>query len=264
VYSDAGIEPLFFFIQRILKSPPTHNALRIKIAAPPREINIPKQSKILKTIELIESGITNYHEAWEFQKRLFNQVVNERSQNYLIITEHKPVITIGKTGSLENLLTEPSYLESKGIDVIEIDRGGDITFHGPGQLVGYPILDLSQFHKDIHWYLRNIEEVIIHTLSDFGIQGERLPGLTGVWVKKKKICAIGVKVTRWVTMHGFALNVSTNLDYFKHIIPCGISDHGVTSIFEEIGNNVDQKDVIKSLYHNFSEIFKVSLQKKDN
>jgi lipoyl(octanoyl) transferase len=211
----------------------------------------------LKTIEIIESGKTDYHEAWEFQKKLFNQVVDNRSQNYLILTEHNPVITIGKTGSFKNLLTDPVHLKSSGIEVVEIDRGGDITFHGPGQLVGYPILDLSQFKRDIHWYLRSLEEVIIQTLLDFEIEGKRLPNLTGVWVKGKKICAIGVKVTRWVTMHGFALNVSTNLDYFNHIIPCGISDHGVTSIFNQIGNIVDQKDVINSLNHYFSKIFEI-------
>ena len=211
----------------------------------------------MKTLEIIESGNTDYHYAWEFQKKLFNQVVDNRSQNYLILTEHNPVITIGKTGNFKNLLTDPAHLKTSGIEVVEIDRGGDITFHGPGQLVGYPILDLSQFKRDIHWYLRSMEEVIIQTLLDFKIEGKRIPNLTGVWVKGKKICAIGVKVTRWVTMHGFALNISTNLDYFKHIIPCGISDHGVTSIFDQIGNIVDQKDVIKSLNHYFSEIFEI-------
>jgi len=216
----------------------------------------------LKTLELLDAGITDYHKAWEFQKKIFNQVVNDRSENYLILTEHNPVITIGKTGSFKNLLTEPAHLKSRGIKIIEIDRGGDITFHGPGQIVGYPILDLFQFKKDIHWYLRNLEEVIIQTLRDFNIEGGRIPDLTGVWVKKKKICAIGVKVTRWVTMHGFALNVSTNLDYFNHIIPCGISDHGVTSIFDQIGNISDQKDVIKSLYHNFAEVFEIQQVKK--
>jgi lipoyl(octanoyl) transferase len=215
----------------------------------------------LKKVELIETGITDFHDVWEFQKRIFNHVVENRLHNYLILTEHKPVITIGKTGSLKNLITEPSQLVSKGINIVEIDRGGDITFHGPGQQVVYPILDLSQFRKDIHWYLRNLEEVIIQTLQDFKIHGERIPDLTGVWVKKKKICAIGVKVTRWVTMHGFALNVSTNLDYFNHIIPCGISDHGVTSIFEQIGNNVRQKDVINSLNRYFAEIFGVEIIK---
>jgi lipoyl(octanoyl) transferase len=223
-----------------------------------REINNQKKNKsILKTLEIIESGITDYHKTWEFQKELFDQVVDDRSINYLILTEHNPVITIGKTGSIKNLLTEPAHLKSIGIKIVEIDRGGDITFHGPGQLVGYPILDLSQFKKDIHWYLRNLEEVIIKTLGDFNIEGERIPALTGVWVKNKKICAIGVKVTRWVTMHGFALNVSTNLEYFNHIIPCGISDHGVTSIFDQIGNIIDQKDVINSLNHYFAEIFEV-------
>lgn len=211
----------------------------------------------MKTLEIIESGITDFQEAWDFQKGLFNQVVADRSENFLILTEHNPVITIGKTGSYKNLITDPKHLNSKGINVVEIDRGGDITFHGPGQLVGYPILDLSQFKKDIHWFLRNLEEVIIHTLRDFDIEGERIPDLTGVWVKGNKICAIGVKVTRWVTMHGFALNVSTNLDHFNHIIPCGISGHGVTSIFEQIGNIVDQKDVINSLNHHFAEIFDV-------
>ena len=215
----------------------------------------------MKTLEIIEAGITDFHDVWEFQKKLFHQVVKNRSQNFLILTEHNPVITIGKSGKLKNLLTDPSQLLKLGIKVVEIDRGGDITFHGPGQLIGYPILDLSQFHKDIHWYLRNLEEVIIETLQDYKIHGERIPKLTGVWVNGEKICAIGVKVTRWVTMHGFALNVSTNLDYFNHIVPCGISDHGVTSIFKQIGNKVNQKDVIKSLNHYFSEIFDVQLQK---
>jgi lipoyl(octanoyl) transferase len=216
----------------------------------------------LKTIELIKPGITNYQQAWDFQKNLFDKVVEERSQNYLILTEHEPVITIGKTGSLNNLLTEPSLLKSKDIDLVEIDRGGDITFHGPGQLVGYPILDLTQFQKDIHWYLRTIEEVIIRTVGEFGIEGKRIPDLTGVWVEKRKICAIGVKVTRWVTMHGFALNISTDLNYFNHIIPCGISNYGVTSIFEERGNIVDQKDVITSLCHYFDTLFDVEITSK--
>ena len=216
----------------------------------------------MKTLEIIESGLTNYHDVWEIQKKLFHHVVENRSQNYLILTEHNPVITIGKSGNIKNLLTDPSQLLNKGIKVVEIDRGGDITFHGPGQIIGYPILDLAQFRKDIHWYLRNLEEVIIQTLRDYKIHGERIKNLTGVWVKGEKICAIGVKVTQWVTMHGFALNVSTNLEYFNHIVPCGISDHGVTSIFEQIGNNVNQKDVIKSLNRYFGEIFKVQLQQK--
>jgi lipoyl(octanoyl) transferase len=211
----------------------------------------------VKSLIIIEPGITDFNEIWELQRKLFNQVVKNRSENYLIFTEHKPVITVGKTGSLKNLLADPAYLSSNGIDIVEIDRGGDITFHGPGQLIGYPILDLSQFRKDIHWYLRILEEIIIHTLKDFGIEGNRISGLTGVWVKEQKICAIGVKVTRWVTMHGFALNITTNLDYFKHIIPCGITDHGVTSIFDQTGNKVNQKNVIKSVKYYFGEILGV-------
>jgi lipoyl(octanoyl) transferase len=226
-----------------------------------REVKTNK-SNILKSIEIIQPGILDYREAWDYQKQLFDKVVRERSENYLFLTEHDPVITIGKTGSMNNLLTEPSHLESKGIELVEIDRGGDITFHGPGQLVGYPILDLSQFKKDIHWYLRTLEQVIIETINEFGIEGKRIPDLTGVWVKNRKICAIGVKVTRWVTMHGFALNISTDLGYFNHIIPCGISDHGVTSIFEETGNIVGQKDVINSLIRNFSIQFGTKLIKK--
>lgn len=216
----------------------------------------------MKTIELIKPGITNYHEAWDFQRKLFDQVVEERSENYLILTEHKPVITLGKSGTLENLLTDPSLLSSKGIDLVEIDRGGDITFHGPGQLIGYPILDLSQFQKDVHWYLRNLEEVIIQTLRDFGIRAVRIAKLTGVWVNNRKICAIGVKVTRWVTMHGFALNISTDLEYFNHIIPCGISNHGVTSILEETGNIIARKDVINSLCNHFRSLFDVTMREK--
>jgi lipoyl(octanoyl) transferase len=218
----------------------------------------------LKTIQIINTGLSDYQQIWDLQKKLFKQVVKSHSQNYLIITEHHPVITIGKSGSLNHVITDLSYLESNGIDVIEIDRGGDITFHGPGQLVGYPILDLSQFHQDVHWYLRNLEEVIIGTLKDLSIRGVRIPGLTGVWVGKKKICAIGIKVTHWVTMHGFALNISTNLDYFKHIIPCGIADKGVTSILEEVGNNIDRKDVIMSLSNHFEKIFGIKIKKQRN
>jgi lipoyl(octanoyl) transferase len=218
----------------------------------------------LKTIEIIHTGLSDYQQIWDLQKKLFKQVVNSRSQNYLIVTEHHPVITIGKSGSLNHIVADLSYLESNGIDVIEIDRGGDITFHGPGQLVGYPILDLTQFRQDVHWYLRNLEDVIIGTLKDLAIDGVRIPGLTGVWVGKKKICAIGIKVTRWVSMHGFALNISTNLDYFKHIIPCGIADKGVTSILEELGNNIDRKDVIIRLGNNFERIFGIKIEKQRN
>ncbi len=175
----------------------------------------------------------------------------------MVLTEHDPVITIGRTGTMKNLLVPPEYLARQGIDLVEIDRGGDITFHGPGQIVGYPILDLNSFQRDVHWYLRTLEGVIIGTLQAFNIDAGRIPGLTGVWAGGRKVCAMGIKVTRWVTMHGFALNVNTDLEFFKHIIPCGIADRGVTSISELTGNIVDINHVIKELVGRFEQDFKV-------
>ena len=214
----------------------------------------------MNTIQLIQSGLTDYNQIWILQRELLEKVTASRSENYLILTEHNPVITIGKSGNIKNLLADESYLKTKGIEITKIDRGGDITFHGPGQLVGYPILNLSAFEKDVHWYLRKLEEIIIKTLEIFGIEGKRIPGLTGVWVGDNKICAIGVKVTRWVSMHGFALNLSTDLNYFKNIVPCGISDKGITSILKETGNNPDKKDVINSLCTNFEKILNVKIE----
>ena len=190
---------------------------------------------------------------------MHQSVVNKGNDQYLILTEHKPVITIGKTGSKNNLLANPDWLKKQGIEVIENDRGGDITFHGPGQIVGYPILNLAKFKKDIHWYLRAIEDVIIKSLGELGLTAQRQEKLTGVWIENRKICAIGVKTSRWVTMHGFALNVLTNLDYFKMIVPCGINDKGVTSISHELGNTIDQNQVINNLVSNFQDIFRVNL-----
>jgi len=215
----------------------------------------------LNTIHIIQSDLSDFSQIWDLQRELLEKVTLSRSENYLIITEHNPVITIGKSGNIKNLLADESYLESKGIEIIKIDRGGDITFHGPGQLVFYPILNLSAFEEDVHWYLRKLEEIIIKTLVDFGIEGKRIPGLTGVWVGDNKICAIGVKVTRWVSMHGFALNLSTDLNYFKHIVPCGIPDKGITSILKETGNNPDKNDVIKVLCSNFGKILNVKIEK---
>ncbi len=214
----------------------------------------------MNTIQLIQSGLTDYNQIWDLQRELLEKVTASRSENYLILTEHNPVITIGKSGNIKNLLADESYLKTKGIEITKIDRGGDITFHGPGQLVGYPILNLSAFEKDVHWYLRKLEEIIIKTLEIFGIEGKRIPGLTGVWVGDNKICAIGVKVTRWVSMHGFALNLSTDLNYFKYIVPCGISDKGITSILKETGNNPDKNDVINTLCTNFEKILNVKIE----
>jgi lipoyl(octanoyl) transferase len=213
----------------------------------------------LNTIELIQPGLTDFTETWKLQQKLYDEVLSKRSRNFLILTEHHPVITIGKSGSTQNLLADKSFLESNGIGVVNIDRGGDITFHGPGQIVGYPVLNLSAFKEDVNWYLRQLENIIIDTLADFQIESSRISGLTGVWVGNNKICAIGVKVTRWVTMHGFALNLSTNLKFFDYIIPCGIQDKGITSILSELGNNPGKNLVINSLCTNIEKIFNVKI-----
>ena len=215
----------------------------------------------MNAVRLIETGLTDYQQIWDLQKALFEEVSGERDRNYFILTEHKPVITIGKNGSLKNLLADPALLKSQAIDLVKIDRGGDITYHGPGQIVGYPILNLSRFREDMGWYLRSLEDMVINSLKDFDIQAGRLVDHTGVWTGQNKICAIGIKITRWVTMHGFALNVSPSLEHFRFIIPCGISDKGVTSILEETGNIPPKNDVITSLCTSFKRIFNVKLEK---
>jgi len=218
----------------------------------------------LHKITLINAGRSDYRKSWDLQKRLFEQVAKRKSDQYLIISEHEPVITIGKTGSKSNLLAEKAYLTQKNIDVVDIDRGGDITFHGPGQIVGYPILDLALFKKDIHWYLRALEDVIIKVLAEYNITAIRDKKLTGVWVNNKKICALGIKTSSWITMHGFALNVQTNLDYFDLIVPCGINDKGVTSISEQVGNSIEQNDVINKLIIHFQNVFNVLIVPGEN
>jgi lipoyl(octanoyl) transferase len=213
----------------------------------------------METVIVKKMGLTDFSDIWELQKILLNAVVQHRDKHYLIFTEHKPVITLGKTANLKNLLYDAEYLKSKDIQLFQIDRGGDITFHGPGQLVGYPILNLTNFKKDIHWYLRSLEEVVIQTLIFLNIPAERMNGLTGVWVNNRKICAIGIKTSHWVTMHGFALNINLPLDYFKYIIPCGLNDKGVTSIAKEIHNDIPVETVSTLLLKNFSKIFTVKL-----
>lgn len=204
-----------------------------------------------KNIEVIDLGKMDYESSWDFQEHIFSQTLKRKSNNHvstspvetenkLIFVEHPPVYTLGKSGHLENLLMSEKQLRDIGASFYKINRGGDITFHGPGQLVGYPILDLENFFTDIHKYLRYIEEAVICTLSDFGIPSGRCQGETGVWIdpgkpSARKICAIGVRASRWVTMHGFALNITTDLGYFDHIVPCGIYDKGVTSMAKELG-----------------------------
>jgi lipoyl(octanoyl) transferase len=211
----------------------------------------------LETVEIKKMGLTDFSEVWQLQKVLLNDVVQQHNKHYLILTEHQPVITLGKAGSLKNLLYDPEYVKSQGIQFYQIDRGGDITFHGPGQLVGYPILNLERFKKDIHWYLRALEEVVIQTLALLKISANRIKGLTGVWVNNRKICAIGIKTSRWVTMHGFALNVDLPLDYFNYIIPCGLNDKGITSVAEQMKNKIPMDTVNEIFLKIFAKVFGV-------
>jgi lipoyl(octanoyl) transferase len=230
-----------------------------------------KNNKIL----VKDLGVLSYDKSWEHQKRIFDNIISQKinnrtlkkkikTENHLLIVEHKPVYTIGKSGEISNLLLDDQELKLKGIDFKKINRGGDITFHGLGQIVGYPILDLDNFFTDIGLYLRTLEEVIISTIGFFGIKGFRIDGETGVWVKDesnslKKICAFGIKASRWVTMHGFALNVNTDLTYFDNIIPCGISDKGVTSLQEILNQKIAPKTVKEKLYENISRLFNAEL-----
>ena len=220
-------------------------------------------------------GLLDYQQAVDYQTKIFNKIIDQKlknrksvnkeiTQNHLIFVEHPNVYTLGKSGDINNLLLSKEDLEKKEIQFFNTNRGGDITCHGPGQIVCYPILDLDNFFSDIHKYLRYLEEVVIQTLNEFGIKSERSPDETGVWIEPKqisarKICAMGVKASRWVTMHGFALNVDNDLSYFKNIIPCGISNKSVTSITNEIANQVDKSDVKEKIIKNFENIFSAKL-----
>jgi lipoyl(octanoyl) transferase len=226
-------------------------------------------------------GKIDYKSAWDKQEGLLLENVEIKTAarkenadqnplllpttNHLIFCEHSAVYTLGKSGNISNVLLSDEELFEKGIEFYKTNRGGDITFHGEGQIVGYPILDLEKFQTDIGVYLRNIEEVIIKTIAAFGIKGERSSGETGVWIdneipgKERKICAIGVRCSRWITMHGFALNVNTDLDYFQNIIPCGIQDKKVTSINKEIGFSPELNEVKELIKKNFESVFNAEL-----
>lgn len=229
-------------------------------------------------ITVQDLGLIDYQAAWDLQAQLFRKAIDRKLanrkltdgekapiQHHLLFCEHPPVYTLGKSGKMHNLLLDDQGLQHHGIQFIKTNRGGDITFHGPGQVVGYPILDLHQFFTDIHRYLRNIEEVIIRTLAEYGLTGDRLEGATGVWLdpqdpqKARKICAMGVRCSRWVTMHGFALNVNTDLSYFNHIIPCGIDDKAVTSLQQELGEPIDREEVMGKLSRHMEEVFEAQL-----
>ncbi len=211
----------------------------------------------MSTLDIYELGTVPYEKALEFQENLLAKRIAEEIQDSLILLEHPPTITTGRKGNTENLLVREEYLKKHGISLIHASRGGDITFHGPGQIVGYPILNLKNHGMDIRKHLRMIEEMIIRTLRDFDIEGRRIDGVTGVWVKRSKIASIGIAIRKWVTYHGFALNVSTNLDYFDLILSCGITDVRITSIGSWLGNkeNVRMDDVTQSVIKNFMGVF---------
>lgn len=227
-----------------------------------------------RILEIYDLGLMPYRNAWKLQKQAQQNLISQkresngdksvknRQNEMILFTEHPHVYTLGKSGNSANLLKGLSELAKIDAEYVEIDRGGDITYHGPGQIVGYPILDLDLHFRDIHKYLRFLEEVVIRTCADFEIVAERVDGLTGVWVGNEKICAMGIRCSRWVTMHGFAMNVNTDLSYFDHIVPCGITDKKVTSLSRLTGKNENIEDVKNKLIAHFAEIFQMKSIKK--
>lgn len=232
----------------------------------------------MQEVKFIDLGLTDYKEAWDYQEKLFDGIVTAKvnnrtlpnnqqqaTNNYLIFCGHPHVYTLGNSGKSEHLLVNQQQLKDKNAVYYKINRGGDITYHGPGQIVGYPILDLDNFFTDIHKYLRYLEEMVILTLAEYNIAAGRSPGETGVWIdaaeplKARKICAIGVRASRWVTMHGFALNVNTDLNYFGNIVPCGITDKAVTSMNKELGGDINEDEVKIKLKKHFSGLFECKI-----
>ncbi len=211
-----------------------------------------------RKFDYCDLGFIDYKEAWDLQKYIFSKRVHNEVNDTFFLLEHPHTYTLGKVAEKENLLTNDEQLNELGIKVYEIDRGGDITYHGPGQIVGYPIINLSDWKEDTHEYLRGLEEVIMNVCDDYGLKTERNPKYTGVWIANRKIAAIGIKVSRWVTMHGFAFNVNTDLNYFGGIIPCGIRDKDVTSLKRELGNDIDINEVKLKLVNEFKNFFEYS------
>lgn len=228
--------------------------------------------------EFKDLGLIDYQEGWDRQTELFNKILAVKSENrnlsetqqlptnnYLLFCEHPHVYTLGKSGDESNLLIKKEELSTIGATYYHINRGGDITYHGPGQLVVYPVIDLENFFTDIHQYMRLLEEAVIQTLREFTVESGRIPGLTGVWLdvdhktKARKICAMGVKTSRWVTLHGLALNVNTDLSYFNHMVPCGITDKAVTSLDKELGHSVDMNEAKLTLKEKLAHLFKMEL-----
>ncbi len=208
-----------------------------------------------RTFDYSDLGLIDYKQAWDLQKEIFDLRLRNEINDTFFLLEHPHTYTLGKVAERENLISSESQLKELGISVYDIDRGGDITYHGPGQIVGYPIIKLSDWKEDTHLYLRGLEEVIILTCREYGIETERNPKYTGVWIGERKIAAIGIKVSRWITMHGFAFNVNTDLSYFGGIIPCGIKDKDVTSLQRELGREISIDEVKEKLIKNFIKVF---------
>lgn len=217
-----------------------------------------------KELAYCSIDLIDYKEAWDLQKKIFEQRLNGILPDVLLLLEHPHTYTLGKTAHKENLVGSEKYLSDNKISVYNIDRGGDITYHGPGQIVGYPIIDLNKWKKDTHIYLRSLEEVIIRTCTYYGLEAGREPKYTGVWIQDRKIAAIGIKVSRWITMHGFAFNVNTDLSLFSGIIPCGINDKDVTSLQKELKIKLDINEVKEIILQKFKEVFNYSsIENKD-
>jgi lipoyl(octanoyl) transferase len=228
-----------------------------------------------KQVLIKDLGLIDYKKCWDYQEKLFAEILaiksvnrkeskTEATKNHLILCEHPHVYTLGKSGDENNLLVTKDYLKSRGATFHKINRGGDITYHGPGQIIGYPILDLDNFFTDIHKYLRLLEESVILTLKEYGLASERSPGETGVWFdvstpKARKICALGVKSSRWVTMHGFAFNINSNLSYFENIIPCGIANKNVTSLQQELGEKINMEEVKNKVKSHLVDLFEMEI-----
>ncbi len=227
-----------------------------------------------KKVILQDIGMRHYKEVWDYQEDLLQQNVRIKQEadetqkpvNYLLFTEHFPVYTLGKNGKEAHVLISEADRLDKGIEYFRTNRGGDITFHGPGQLVGYPVIDLDQFKPDLGWYLRSLEEVIIRTMAEYGLQGMRSNGETGVWLEpdimglERKICAMGIRCSRWITMHGFAFNINTNLSFFDYIVPCGIQNKKVASLEAELGYTVSMDDIKQKVKRNFEKVFDASFE----
>lgn len=218
-----------------------------------------------KRLQVINLGRKDYYEIYQYQLELQEKRYNGQIEDTLLLVEHPPVLTIGKSGSRENILVGQDILKKEGISIYQIERGGDVTYHGPGQIVGYPIINLNEHRRDIHWLINSYEEVFIRLLKkEFQITARRIPGLTGVWIENRKITAIGVAVKRWVTYHGFAFNVDPELKHFGYIIPCGITDKGVTSLKQEIpGLSSTIEEIINRLVYYFLEVFGMELVKDE-